>query len=72
MPDPNRPSVIERAIDLARSGNYGTVSAVRDVLKRERYESVDAHISGSLSRQLTALCRASRPDPAPEQEQAHG
>jgi hypothetical protein len=60
MSDPNRPSVIERAIDLARSGNYNNVAAVRDVLKRERYDSVEAHISGSLSRQVTELCRASR------------
>jgi hypothetical protein len=72
MSDPNRPSVIERAIALARSGMYSNVGAVRDVLKRERYESVEAHISGSLSKQITALCRASQPGAAQQKEQARG
>ncbi|WP_144037297.1 hypothetical protein [Sphingomonas sp. TZW2008] len=47
-------STVERAFELARDGSCTTVRDVRDRLKSERYDGVDAHISGALSRQLKA------------------
>lgn len=60
------PTTLERAFALARSGSCATVSDIRLMLKRERYDQVEAHLAGpSLSRQLRALCdEAKRPGPA--------
>lgn len=55
------PSTLERAFELARSGDYAGVPEIRVQLKRERFESVEAHLAGpSISRQLKALCEAAR------------
>ena len=55
------PSIIERAFELARSGDYATIDDIRKRLKSERYSQVDAHLAGiSVRRQLLDLCREAR------------
>jgi hypothetical protein len=55
------PTTIERAFALARSGTCATVDEIRQALKRERFDQVDAHLAGpALSRQLRALCDEAR------------
>jgi hypothetical protein len=50
-------STLERAFELARSGQCATPADIRLHLKRERFESVEAHLQGhSITRQLRALC----------------
>jgi Holliday junction resolvasome RuvABC ATP-dependent DNA helicase subunit len=36
----NRPTALERAFELARSGDYETVDAIRSRLRREWYDDV--------------------------------
>jgi hypothetical protein len=57
-------ATVERAFQLARSGTCRTVADIRRVLLAERYDQVQAHLSGaSIKRTLVALCRASaKPD----------
>ena len=73
------PSTLERAFELARSGDYANASEIRSQLKRERHDQVEAHLQGpSISRQLRLLCEeacrsratAAAPAPAPAQEAA--
>ena len=55
------PSTLERAFQLARSGEYASTAEIRTQLKRERCEAVDAHLQGpSINRQLRLLCDAAR------------
>ena len=55
------PTTLERAFDLARSGSYATVNDIRMQLRAERYDQVDAHLSGpSIARQLRQLCVEAR------------
>lgn len=52
-------STVERAYQLARSGTCRSVEDIRRQLTSERYESVQAHLSGaSIKRDLLALCKA--------------
>jgi LmbE family N-acetylglucosaminyl deacetylase len=52
-----RTTPLERAFELARSGEYAGVSEVRRQLKAEGYS--DQQLEGrSLSRQLRELCEA--------------
>jgi hypothetical protein len=52
----HRPTTIERAFELARSGPCESLEEVRTQLKRERHEAVDSHLSGpSIGRQLRAI-----------------
>lgn len=52
-------STVERAYQLARSGSCRSVDDIRRRLTAERYESVQAHLSGaSIKRDLIALCKA--------------
>jgi hypothetical protein len=54
----NRPTTIERAFELARSGEYRNVEAVLKQLKAERLTT--SQIEGPLLKgQLRALCLAS-------------
>lgn len=54
-------STLERAFELARSGDYTSVGEIRLRLKKERCDSVEAHLSGpSISKQLRMLCDAAR------------
>lgn len=57
------PTTIERAFALARSGTCASVNDIRQRLREERFEQVDAYLTGpSLGRQLRALCQeAQRP-----------
>ena len=59
------PSTLERAFALARSGDYASVNDIRQQLKRERFEQVEAHLAGhSINRELRLLCEnAKRPEP---------
>lgn len=43
----NRPSIIERAFQLAKSGQCLSVDDIRKQLAKERYEMVDAFIRGT-------------------------
>jgi hypothetical protein len=55
------PLIFERAFELARSGSCRSVEDVRKRLVAEKYELVDAHLSGPLiRRQLRKACRAAR------------
>jgi hypothetical protein len=48
-----RPSLIERAFQLAETGNYKTVTEIKLALRAENYAGVDSHLSGrSLRDQL--------------------
>lgn len=50
---PHQMNTIERAFVLASTGTCRSVTDIRTQLKRERYEAVDAHLSGSMiQRQL--------------------
>ena len=56
---PRQLSTVERAYQLARSGTCRSVEDIRRKLSAERYESVQAHLSGaSIKRDLIALCKA--------------
>jgi len=56
-----RPTTLERAFDLARSGRYASVQEIRLALKGERFDNVEAHLAGrSLVRQLRDLCEQAR------------
>lgn len=56
-----KPTTLERAFALARSGGCASVDDIRRQLKLERFEQVDAHLAGpSLMRQLRLLCETAR------------
>ena len=44
--DRERPTTVERAFELARSGQCDNLPAIAAALKGERHESVDAHLAG--------------------------
>lgn len=55
----NRPTTVERAFELARSGTLRGVAEIAAALKRERHESVEAHLAGpSIRRDLRRLWEA--------------
>ena len=57
----HRPTTIERAYELARSGTCESVNDIRAQLKREGHDAVEGHLSGpTIGRQLRTLCRESR------------
>ena len=50
-------STVQSAFALARSGECAGVEDIRRLLKQQRHDQVDAHLSSpSLSRQLRQLC----------------
>lgn len=50
---------IERAYELARTGNFGATGDIIKQLKTEGYDRVEAHLAGAgIRRELTALARA--------------
>jgi hypothetical protein len=56
---PQRPSTVERAFELARSGACDSLPAIVAVLKGERHESVDAHLAGpSIRKDLRRIWEA--------------
>jgi len=66
----NSLSTLERAFELARTGEYDNLNDLRAKLKAEHHDQVDAHLAGpSIKRQLMRLCEESRaaaqPTPTP-------
>lgn len=54
-------TTIERAFELARSGECGSVNDLRQRLRREGHESVHLHLHGaSINRQLIDLMQAAK------------
>ena len=50
-------TTLERAFELARSGQCANVAEIRAALKREGFDQVQGHLAGpSITRQLRALC----------------
>jgi hypothetical protein len=45
-PGRDRPTTVERAFELARSGRCDSLPAIAAALKDERHEAVDAHLAG--------------------------
>ena len=59
---PFQPTPLERAFELARSGEYAGVAEIRKQLKAEGLSALQ--LSGpSLGRQLRDLCQAARQTP---------
>jgi hypothetical protein len=57
----DRPTVLERAFALARSGEHSGVGDIRKQLAAEGFTNLNAQLyGGSLTRQLQALCRAAQ------------
>jgi hypothetical protein len=56
---PDRPTTVERAFELARSGDCRSLPDIVAALKRERHESVEAHLAGpSIRKDLKRLWQA--------------
>ena len=55
-----RPTALERAFELARSGQYPGISEIRAQLKSEGYATQQLE-GPQLLRQLRALCVSARP-----------
>lgn len=53
----HRPTAIERAFELARTGNCSTVSELKSALKAEGYDT-NGIVGGVLMKQLRALIAA--------------
>jgi len=61
-----RPTALERAFELAKSGRFATVTEIRSCLVAERYDAVSSQISGkSLVRQLDRLIASAKAEPVP-------
>jgi hypothetical protein len=57
-------ATIERAFQLARSGECRTMDELKRRLRREQLEAVDFHLAGkSIKAQLTELMARARPGP---------
>jgi hypothetical protein len=68
---PNRPTTVERAFELARSGDCGNLPAITAALKGERHESVDAHLAGpSIRKDLRRAWEAQGKAPPSEGSEA--
>jgi hypothetical protein len=53
------PTTIERAFELARSGNHRSIEDIRRQLTREGHSGIYGHLSGSLIRKQLARLIAS-------------
>lgn len=54
-------NIIERAYQLASSGEFTSTAEVKKRLKAEGYTSIDLHFSGSsLQKSLLRLCNSAR------------
>jgi hypothetical protein len=50
---------VERAFELARAGGHQSVSDITATLKREKHDSVDAHLAGpAIRKALRQACEA--------------
>jgi hypothetical protein len=53
--------ILERAFELAKTGDCASIDDIRRRLKAEKYSQVDAHLAGAtVRRQLLDLCREAR------------
>lgn len=57
----NRPSVIERAFQLAKSGRCDTVADIREQLLKEDYLNADAVRGTALVGRLKTMITAAKP-----------
>ena len=56
-----KPTTLERAFTLARSGDFASTADIRQRLKQERYDQVEEHLRGpSINKQLRLLCTQAR------------
>lgn len=63
----HRPTTVERAYDLARSGEFSTVGAIKDRLKREGYSDIAGQLYGpTIQRALRDLCSQAQQQRASE------
>lgn len=57
----NKPTILERAYELARSGSTTDLQDISRKLKSEGFESVDAHLAGpSLRAELRKLTQSAK------------
>lgn len=60
-------NLIERALELAATGEYGRIDHIERKLTAEGYTNVAAYLDGrSLRRQLRELSREARGEPPPK------
>jgi hypothetical protein len=60
-PSERRLGTVERAFELARTGEFRTIEEIASRLKQERQESVDAHLTGgSIRKDLRQICAETR------------
>ena len=56
-----KPTTIERAFELARTGKFHSVEEIRKRLLKEHHDQVDSHLSGPMiRRQLRRACADAR------------
>ena len=55
-----RPTTLERAFELARTGDYAGIGEIRDALQAEGYSRSQMDGSKSLQQQLRKLCAEAR------------
>jgi hypothetical protein len=56
-----RPTTLERAFELAQTGEHAGISDIKQRLKAEGYENIDAQLFGrGLARQLRTICQDAR------------
>lgn len=61
-PSANPPSLLERAYQIARSGECAGLSDLRKQLRAEGHQQIEGHLSGlALRRELAALIDAANP-----------
>lgn len=57
----NKPTILERAYELARSGTTTDLQVISRQLKAEGFESVDAHLAGpSLRAELRKISQSAK------------
>ena len=60
----SRLSLIERAYELARSGDHASTPSIQRALGRDAYLNAEVHLSGKAIRlELNALCREAQGRP---------
>ncbi|MEA3065863.1 MAG: hypothetical protein QOJ27_2315 [Sphingomonadales bacterium] len=56
---PDRPTTVERAFQLARSGTCDSLPSIIAILKEECHDSVEAHLAGpSIRKELRRIWQA--------------
>jgi hypothetical protein len=59
-----RPTTVERAYQLAQSGECASITEVKQRLKAEGYEHVTEHLSVlTVAKAIRDFCRSARKDP---------